>query len=1068
MKKSILDKSLLRSTVLTGALAVAGFGMFSGPAFAQPVDEVDDAATVAAAEEDRIIVTGSRVARDEFTSAAPLQTYDTEAARQIGVTSITELLQRSTVVNGQQIDGTLNTNAGNSNATEAPPTGGVGSANIGLRGLDPERTLVLVNGRRLGSAGVRGAPAQPDINLLPLSLVKNIEVITEGASAIYGADAVAGVVNLILRDDFEGLELSTSFDIPEASGGLSKQFSFLLGAQGDRSHIVIGGEYNKQDRILLGDRIDCRRSLVDVAATGQRLTECRGGFFDNVLGVVDGSLTIPGGDIFTYYIPGLSAADSDLGIANFGSAFLLPEEFEEDGSCERADQRCRFTAIPFYSDEEERLNSDLLQPLRRISAVALGGFEFDAFEGEHEVFFETYFFNRLSDARGPGEQIFPTIPGLIPQEDANGNIIVDGTGAPILVDNPLNPFPGNVNPILTLSDLRQDRLVELSQYRFVGGLRGDLFANSDGDWTYETFFTYDRSIGFASQPLMNETNLNLALNSLRLDSSGNPICGVPAANNDFGFITGQGCVPINFFADDIYTGGSNGDGAFTDAERRFLIGQRTNRTVVEQILFGGYVSGDLFELPAGAVSTAFGGEWRRDRIDSATDFLSSAGDNAAENPLTEEPTRGSRSIWDIYGEFVAPIISDGDFIQSWVVEGAVRYTNESNFGDEITYRARTTVGFNDWMTLSGSYGTSFRAPNLREQFLAPQQQGTSSRNDPCTIPAAANVGGVFVPANDTRSATVISNCIANGADPTQLGINATITIPVTVGGNAGDLLPETSRAYTATLQLQPPVSDAFDLAIAVSFFDIRVEDNIRSLSPETLLTRCFDSTGLSSDLCSRLTRGANPDPTFNFINFIDASFVNVGVERSQGVDINTRINTSFDGIIGDAPLDVIWNGALTLQTKRTEVIFSDDPVDDLRGDFGNPKTRLQSTFVLSSGQWEAVFDTRWQSGTGPSQDALSNVDFQCAGPTGVPAISTNFPGSPEVFLVCDAASRLYQDASLTYRVNNVAITGGVNNVFDKQPPLISAGLGSNRGGRVTSSGYDQIGRSFFISLTGAF
>jgi iron complex outermembrane receptor protein len=373
------------------------------------------------------------------------------------------------------------------------------------------------------------------------------------------------------------------------------------------------------------------------------------------------------------------------------------------------------------------------------------------------------------------------------------------------------------------------------------------------------------------------------------------------------------------------------------------------------------------------------------------------------------------------------------------------------------------------MTLSGSYGTSFRAPNLRDAFLAPQQAGTSSRNDPCTIPAAAAVGGVYIAANDTRSQTVMDNCVANGADPTMLGLSANVTIPVTLGGNALDLKPETSRAYTATLLLSPPVSEAFDFDIAVSFFDIRIEDTIRSIAPESILNRCFDSVGLTSDLCSRVQRGNNPNPQFNFITFIDASFVNIGEETSQGVDVNTRFSTMFDDFMGDSALEAIWTTAVTFQTKRTEQVFTDEAAVSYLGDYGVPKTRIQSNFAFIMGDWQANFETRWIQGTGPSQDALSNVDFQCPGPNGVPAVSTSYPGSPSVFLVCDAGGRIYQDVSLSRTLNgNVRLTAGVNNLFDKQPPLISASLGSNRGNRLTSSGYDQIGRSYFISLTAAF
>ena len=196
-------------TTLVGGTAfilmIAGPG--SGLLYAQDEEVVEESL-------EEVIVTGSRIARDTYTSAAPMQTFDAEEVKKLGITSVSELLQKSTVANGQQFNGELNTNSGNSNASESPAVGGVGSANISLRGLGPERTLILINGRRLGSSGVRGAPSQPDINLIPLNMVERIEVITEGASSVYGADAVAGVINVILRNQFEGLEFSGNVTIP--------------------------------------------------------------------------------------------------------------------------------------------------------------------------------------------------------------------------------------------------------------------------------------------------------------------------------------------------------------------------------------------------------------------------------------------------------------------------------------------------------------------------------------------------------------------------------------------------------------------------------------------------------------------------------------------------------------------------------------------------------------------------------------------------------------------------------------------------------------------------------------
>jgi iron complex outermembrane receptor protein len=168
---------------------------------------------------EEIVVTGSRIKKDTFATTTPIQILSTEDAQRIGILSISELLQKSTVSSGEQIDGSFNSNAGQVIATEAPPVGGVGSYCVNLRGLGCERTLVLVNDKRLGLAGIRGAPSQSDINMLPIGMVEAVDVLTGGLSTIYGADAVAGVVNVRLKQDFEGINLTVASDLPEHTGG---------------------------------------------------------------------------------------------------------------------------------------------------------------------------------------------------------------------------------------------------------------------------------------------------------------------------------------------------------------------------------------------------------------------------------------------------------------------------------------------------------------------------------------------------------------------------------------------------------------------------------------------------------------------------------------------------------------------------------------------------------------------------------------------------------------------------------------------------------------------------------
>ncbi|MGH8129459.1 MAG: TonB-dependent receptor plug domain-containing protein, partial [Steroidobacteraceae bacterium] len=638
-----------------------------------PAAAQEDAEGVEGAVEE-ITVTGSRIARDEFSSPSPIQVLDVESGRQLGISSITEMLQRATVANGQQIDATLNTNAGNSNATEAPPTGGVGSSSIDLRGLGPERTLILVNGRRMGSVGVRGAPAQPDINLIPFSMVDRAEVLTEGVSAVYGADAVAGVVNVILRDDFEGFEVTLNSELPGDEGGEIGQLSMIAGAQSDRASIIFGAEVFDRARVLAGDRdfSQCFRAH-EIATNGEILSTCFETFFDNV--ILAPGIPSPSGDIWAFYTPG----ETNMGIPNYSDWLALPNPQSVNPVNGDLGRFANFGFFDFYNDQDERRASDLVGELQRFSLVTTGKVDMDWWANE-EIFFEAYYLNSQTFSIGTTEQIFPDILGMIPQEDANGNIIVDGSGAPVLVPNPLNPLGVDALPILTVEDIPQTRDVERELMRLVGGLRGDF---GDTTWSYEGFFSYDRGIGFQAQPILFEPNMILATQTVRLNADGDVICGIPNPTSGFGgFDTPNPCVPLDIFGVNsggaTWDGGVTGEGVLSAAERDFLIGNRTNRTVVEQTVFGAFATGDLFDLRDRTVAAAFGAEFRTDQITSQNDITGVKGLNAAENPLQEGETIGERDIFEVFGEINVPLL------ETVAMDAAVRYTDEENFGEETT------------------------------------------------------------------------------------------------------------------------------------------------------------------------------------------------------------------------------------------------------------------------------------------------------------------------------------------------------------------------------------------------
>ena len=999
--------------------------LFGGP-FAISTASAQDSDS---AEVEEIVVTGSKLRRNEFTSISPVQVIGGQESVRIGTVDVTQMIAESPFVFGTQLDGS--TNSGTTTAAvEGVPASGPGAATVALRGLGPERTLLLVNGRRLAPSGVRGAPVAPDLNLIPSAMIDRIEILTDGASSIYGADAVAGVVNIILRDRFEGMEINAFGSIPSKDGGEEALISFIGGASNDNSHFTLAAEFFDRNHVFAGDRKECLQDIESDSA-GNVYAVCEDRRPDNSVFI--------GSQGFVWDTPGMT----DIGVPGYSSTAATTAMLGQDP---------RLGSNTPYNLQDEERATQLMGDLRRLNLYATGSYSFTP---EHSMYVEASYTQRQNTDIFTSEQAFPGVPANIPFIDpATGNLSVDPTtGALNLVDNPLNPFPEDALPVYSLAGLTQHRETDVDNLRFVMGLEGDLPFLQDKGWVYDVFYSYEESSGTSVQAGMLEPHIQLSLDTLYLDANGQPACGLPRTALSFGFVTPAPCVVVDYFADSLWTT-RGGDKTFaTQAENDFLFGNVINTTQLKQNHFSGLITGDLFDMPAGTVGIVIGAEYRDNAIDSANDLVRSLALSASEVVDQEGDTVGKTDIIDLYVETEIPLA------EMATINLSGRYTDEKNFGDEFTYSIKGDLQPTDWLRLRGTYGTTFRAPNLREQFLAGQAGTIAGGNDPCAVPTEANNGGVYDPVNDPRTQRVLDNCVLDGVDPTAFSLQATVAIPTQTGGSA-DIGAETSDTWTAGFVLTPSWSERFDLDLSVTYFNIEVEDTVEELDAINILARCYnDEDNLASPFCNRIMRrGVNP--ANNSVSVVDSSFVNLGLVTSKGYDINARYVNDFQ--MGNRDWDLALSFTGTNYTELLEQVDPTSPADDRVGEAGFPEWSWVGRAGLATGNWSGTYRMRFLGEFAKDPDDVNPSS------NGSTKACTVLGGPTDCVRKHWGDSVLYHDLSFSYDADEWSVTGGIRNITDEMPPLIDQGEGPARMNMVVQSGYDLYGRRYFVNATRRF
>ena len=496
-------------------------------------------------------------------------------------------------------------------------------------------------------------------------------------------------------------------------------------------------------------------------------------------------------------------------------------------------------------------------------------------------------------------------------------------------------------------------------------------------------------------------------------------------------------------------------------------------TTVDQKIAGGFVTGPVFTLPAGDVSVVAGVEWREDGLDSGVDTVAAQGRGAGF--FADRLSRGSVNLLEFYGEASIPVLSGVAFAEDLTIDLAARLTDHEFYGENETYSIRGSWSPTNSLTFRGTYGTSFRAPNVRELFLGGQTGFSSGFADPCVVPSAAQNAGVYDPTEDNRDPIVIANCQAEGVDPFSLGLTGTPSIESFRAGNPG-LDPETSEAISYGAVFEQPWFDGFDLTLGVTYFDISVDDSIAIPGTAFSLSECYNSSDFPNNVfCSRRER----DPNTGLLRFVDNTPFNVSTQETSGVDFNARFNYDIpESFFGGFNLDVntVWTWSDEILNQTT----ADSEVNNYVGDWGNPEWRGTLNTRISRGDWSALWRMRYvgeqasiYNDTTPGSDTPYGQRIYAACEM-AGCVENDDPSTPWLdfsSVVTEADAQYYHDLSVSYSRDTWVIRAGVNNVFDEDPVIIdqdASGSTQASSNAQLGSGYDLLGRRFFLNVTKQF
>jgi iron complex outermembrane receptor protein len=996
------SRGSLKAVLLSGAAFAAAYSV-AAPAFADEAVET-------------VVVTGSRIQTTNLTSPSPVSVT---TAEQIQMTKATNLQDVLTKMIGPDVAGGISENSNN---------GGVGDSVIGLRNLGPPRTLVLEDSQRVLPVFI-GAISAPDLNAIPLSMVDHIEVLRDGASSVYGAGAIGGVINIITKKDFSGLQIDLYGGDSEHGGGATYSLSGTMGANFDKGNVTFNATHDWTGAVGGWQRDWSTATHMENGGHGSSY-RFQNDFLEN-------------------------ASFTDAYVGNGVTGARFSSNTPQNLPCS--------TYFPNFYNGYNLLNANCKSQYGDWNTLqgSLDRTQLSA-NGHYDITNNVTFVLQGSFTDRRSEQLLrpePLLGTQIATTSDGGATIFPGFLVPMDVHwgypggavNPGTACPSNpgvhcvVGELVPLQFGPRDYKQTSDTYRIRAGLEGHLW----GDYKWE--------IGYVQQ--RNNTELQVA-NSGNFLHLAEMLGELPCVDVPGGCTTGVAgwggmsvpSTPVNFFA---------GPVNMSQDQLNYLryTSQNTQQSV-ENFAYAD-ISGPLFDLPAGKIEGSLGAERRWEHDTNQPDALVQDGYGANRT----NPTSGGYGVYSVYGELAIPVFKNEPFAQSLEIHPSARYDHFSNFGDATTWKIGAEWVVTDDIRFRGAYDTNFREPSVAELFGGTGVSYLGVAGDPCDSRTVIN-GNTNMPHTGAEATARLAPGTTCYAQLAALGYTAgqiaTYQSPENslskdqrgflIGGNP-TLKPEKAHQWTAGFVLSPHWVPG--LSFAADYYEVTVTNAIiggfpLSIGQDTFLQDAFASTGQNFQYANLVTRTKTAG-----IQQIVSTNANFGINKVTGLDMELGYNNDWASLGIGLPGSFSFNTQVSRQFQNY-VTNPDGSVTNFLATFNSGSEVLQprwkGTMALdwNFGGWALHWDLDWIGNT-------HNLD-------GSPDSHGN--EIPDYFYHNISAGYelggLFKDEGVL--VSNSRLIVGVDNLFDKDPPYISSDSVC-KCNTLAGQQIDLMGRFFYMRIT---